>query len=820
MTVRLVQDVSPPSIANLTASPDPQEQGQAVDVVATVVDSHLASVYVNVTYPDATSVNQTMVSGGGDVYHLNRAYGQVGTHAFTVYARDTFGNTASSAGTFRIVPVNGAPTITGVTATPDPSEAGALVNLTATIQDPDGISVATVGITFPDTSVTTASLIHGIGNVWYFTRAYGLLGSYPFTITATDGNASFPRTAVATGSFTVRDTTAPIANAGPDQTVPQGTLVVLDGRGSTDNTGIANYTWSFIDGTVVTRFGATPGYQFANAGVFQVTLVVQDLAGNAASDDVNITVRDITPPVLGTISITPSTAIVEAPGTATITFTASDNVGVVGAWVAASDPLGTPLGNDSVFTPPNSYAPSPWFLASLGLYSFTVSVADAAGNFAVRTVYVLSEDTTAPSFLGIGAQPATQQVRQRLVLWARVTDPFLDPSAVDATVQDPGGGLFGPLNMPYNASASRYEASFVPAALGVYTLSVTASDTSGNVASDAAAFVSQDTVAPVLQAMVVAPQPQDVGGTVDVSVRASDDFALAAVTIAIQDPSNTPIGTFSMVLGGDGKYHDARPYLLTGIYSFTVRAVDTTGNSVSVPGTVSIIDRVPPSISGLTEAPDHWEVGGTIAVNATVTDNVAVARVSLEVTDPTNVVSGNFTMVCDPQGLCGYARIYNIAGSYELRVWAVDRSGNTASASLTLDIAVGDTPTADAGPDVTIDPGQRVTFNGNRSGDDYGIVSYRWRFTYDGQPVTLAGIAPVFQFNASGSYVVTLTVDDTAGHTGTDIRPPAARPPRPDHRAPRPRWPSVDPPARRGCETGRRGASLRVRGVPDRRERR
>jgi len=36
----------------------------------------------------------------------------------------------------------------------------------------------------------------------------------------------------------------PVADAGPDQTVNEGATVQFDGAGSTDDTGIVNYTWT------------------------------------------------------------------------------------------------------------------------------------------------------------------------------------------------------------------------------------------------------------------------------------------------------------------------------------------------------------------------------------------------------------------------------------------------------------------------------------------------------------------------------------------------------------------------------------------------
>ncbi len=86
------------------------------------------------------------------------------------------------------------------------------------------------------------------------------------------------------------DTSPPTANAGPDQTVTAGNLVTFDGSGSTDNVGVVNYTWTFTDGGAKARYGVSPTYTFASAGVFVVTLTVRDAAGNTATDSMVVTV--------------------------------------------------------------------------------------------------------------------------------------------------------------------------------------------------------------------------------------------------------------------------------------------------------------------------------------------------------------------------------------------------------------------------------------------------------------------------------------------------------------------------------------------------
>src|SRR2546427_325321 len=57
------------------------------------------------------------------------------------------------------------------------------------------------------------------------------------------------------------DTSPPIANAGPNQTVDQNTIVTFDGTGSMDNVGIVHYTWGIPDkiGPATTHFNLSRG---------------------------------------------------------------------------------------------------------------------------------------------------------------------------------------------------------------------------------------------------------------------------------------------------------------------------------------------------------------------------------------------------------------------------------------------------------------------------------------------------------------------------------------------------------------------------------
>lgn len=88
-------DVTSPVISGLTASPAVQEISGYVNVSATVTDNiALDSVYVKITYPDASSENISIISNNtGNTYFCNKTYDQSGVHSYKFWARDTAGNT-------------------------------------------------------------------------------------------------------------------------------------------------------------------------------------------------------------------------------------------------------------------------------------------------------------------------------------------------------------------------------------------------------------------------------------------------------------------------------------------------------------------------------------------------------------------------------------------------------------------------------------------------------------------------------------------------------------------------------------------------------
>ncbi len=177
------------------------------------------------------------------------------------------------------------------------------------------------------------------------------------------------------------DTVPPVANAGPDRSVDEDAPTSLDGTASSDNVGIASYTWTFIDGGLHVLNGATATYTFTTPGTFVITLTVQDADGNVDIDTVLITVRDVTDP---TIAVTAPSENASVSGAFLVSADATDNVGVVRVELLVD---GVSIGNDTAapfeFTVQGS-------TLTVANHTLTIVAWDAAGNSAsgVRHVNV------------------------------------------------------------------------------------------------------------------------------------------------------------------------------------------------------------------------------------------------------------------------------------------------------------------------------------------------------------------------------------------------------------------------------------------------
>jgi len=199
--------------------------------------------------------------------------------------------------------------------------------------------------------------------------------SYNITLNVTDGNGNWD-----TDHFiiTVWDITKPKAEAGTDAVIDQHDSINFNGNKSIDDKGIVNYTWSFVyDGRTERFYGVEMSFVFDTSGTYNVNLKVFDENGNWDTDQLVLTVRDITPPEAdaGEYREIKQGTEITLDGIASI-----DNVGIVNyTWSFDYNGSAVSLYGPSVIfrfdTPEN--------------YTITLTVADAMDNRDTDTTNIL-----------------------------------------------------------------------------------------------------------------------------------------------------------------------------------------------------------------------------------------------------------------------------------------------------------------------------------------------------------------------------------------------------------------------------------------------
>ena len=575
-----------------------------------------------------------------------------------------------------------------------------VVNWTWTIEGP-GVNETYYGPeanhTFPDAGVYTVTL-----NV---TDAAGNSGSNSITVM-------------------VRDTELPVANAGDDTTVDEGTIVVFDASASTDNVRIAWYEWSFFyDGHPRGKPLPSPNYTFTFdiPGIYTVTLNVTDGRGNEGTDQMTVTVRDITHPVAD------AGRNQEGDQDTTVTFDGvgcSDNVAIVNyTWTFEYD------GTEQVLS-----GMGPEFTFHMpGVYTATLVVSDAAGNTASDTMIVTVLDTEAPvAFAG-----------EDFLVEVGVTARFNGSASTDNV-----GVVFFEWSFIYDGKPqvlTGVTLGFVFSIPGEYIVGLVVVDDARNTASDALTVSVVDTEPPV----AVAGDDVDLlpGGTVQLDASASFDN----VDIVSYVWTLTYEGEEITLLGVQVSY----TFEEIGEYVITLTVEDTLPNVDTDTVTVTVDDPVAP----VADAGEDVVVNQHLAVifdGSGSTDNVAIAR---------------WTWTFEHDGMPiilegeAPAFVFIEVGVHTVTLEVADPTGLTDTDTMTVTVLDVDAPQADAGQDQTIFVGVTATFDGSASIDNVGIVSWTWRFEHIGTSEELEGESVTFVFEEAGDYDVRLTVADAHGNS-------------------------------------------------------
>jgi len=267
-TVYFTVDTAPPTVSILS----PENKTHPVNILPLTFTVDETTTWIGYSLDSQANVT---ITGNTTLPVLSE-----GLHSVVVYANDTAGNMGASDTIIFWVdttPPTGSITIAEDSAYTNTTSVALTLLATDTTSGVELMRFSNNGTTWSDWELYTTSKSWTLSTddgmktvyVQYRDRA-GLISQLQDTI--------------------ILDATQPTADADVNQTVAEDTLVTFDDSASTDENGIATYTWTFTDITPQTLRGENPTYNFTTPGTYIVTLSVEDVAGNTATDTVTITV--------------------------------------------------------------------------------------------------------------------------------------------------------------------------------------------------------------------------------------------------------------------------------------------------------------------------------------------------------------------------------------------------------------------------------------------------------------------------------------------------------------------------------------------------
>ncbi len=715
-----------PLIAQVQAVPSAVAPGGTVAAQVEAADPDGDALTYAWSAPDGWTIAG---SGASVTVTAPNAYGQTAT--LTVVVADPLGATATGTATLSTTG-NDAPTISSLTALPNPLAPGGTATLAVTATDPDGDDLAyswsapdgwTVVGSGPSVQVTAP-------------ETYGQTATVSVTVDDQHGKT--------TSAQAVLETTAnqpPIVSsltATPPQVAPGGTATLEVSAADPDGDPLT-YAWSAPDGWTLDGAGAkvtlTAPATFGTVG--QVTVTVTDAGGASVSSKVVVSTETDGGPVVQSITATPPQTTKGGAIALAVTATSRENLPLTYAWTAPDGWTLAGTGADVTLTAPDQYGATG-----------TVSVAVSDGELSASTSIVVGTVADrAPIIDSMTAQPPTVFRGQTSTVSVDASDPDGDVLTYAWTAPD-GWTLAGTGADVTVTAPNDYDQTG--------TIMVTVSDGYGQTARGQVVLSTAANRDPIVQSLTATPVTVAPDGTVDVKAAATDpdgdDLAYAWTA---------PSGWTLTGTGAEVTLTAPAAYSQTGVVAVVVS--DGHGGEATARTTVATSPNHAPVISSIVASPPAVEKGGTVKVDvlASDPDGDALAYAWTAPSGWTMTTSGAEAQLMAPS-------TPDVHGLVVVKV--DDGHGGTAAGQVSVATLANQSPiiaSLTATPP-SVEKGGTIDLAAAASDPDGDALTYSWTppagWTLAGTGASVTVTAPD-SYSASGE--VQLTVSDGFGGTAT-----------------------------------------------------
>ena len=768
----------PPTITNVSVSPEPSIEGNLDTVTATFTDPGTADVHTcSINWGDGSPVATGTVAAGS--CSGTHTYADNGSYTVSVTIDDGDGGSDSDS-TLHVVG-NANPSITLITVTPEPSNEGSLASLSATFTDAGTADTHTCTINWGDGSPTVAGTVtqgSGSGSC-SGSHTYADEGSFTVTVTVTDDD---------TGSDT--DTTThvvlnlpPSVGAVTVSPEPSNEGQSVTASASFTDPGVNDTHTCTVDygdgsgplpGTVSAGTCTGPAHVYADEGTgsYTVTVSVSDTDGGTGSNTGSHSVLNVAPTV-ATPTVVPSSSNEGQSVTASATFTDPGTLDTHTCTVNYGDGsgalAGTVVGNLCT-GPAHTYVDD-------GTFTVTVTVTDNDGGPGSNT----TSHTVANLPPVVGAVTTNSPTAEGSLATASAS--FTDPGTADTHTcsinwGDGSPASSGTVTQGAGSGSCSGSHTYADEGTGSYTVTITIDDGDGG-SDDNSASHTVTNVPPVV-AVPTTDSPTNEGASASATATFTDAGTADVHTCTVNwgDGSAVETGTVTEA-SGSGSCTDSHVYGDNGTFTVTVTINDGDGG-VTSNSTTHVVNNVAPTVGAVTVSPEPSVEGGAVTASASFTDpgaNDAPFTCTVNYGDGSGALAGTVA----GNTCTGPSHVYvdEGTGSYTVTVSVTDKNGDTGSNSGSH--AVTNAPpviTAIVGPMDPIQIGGSATITASFTDAgtaDTHTCSINWGTT----PATITAGTVVessgsgtcsgsHTYATTGVYTVTVTVTDNDGGSDTE----------------------------------------------------